>query len=381
MVTLVGLGGLLAAFSPIALARADRRRDPAVHRRAQVLRRRVPAVALAHARDARADVRRDGARAGRLREGGQAVRPRAALPATATRRSSTSSTRAIAAITINRGDLGARARHDRPGRVLRHVPVDRARDDRRHDLARRDDDVRRSCSSRRSRRCRARSATSAACTRTTSTCRTSTSSSTRRRCTPSGTRPTGPSPGDGVRFEHVSFAYPGRARRRARATSTLHIPPGSKLAIVGENGSGKTTLIKLLTRLYEPTRGPHHCSTAATSASGIARRAAPPHRRHLPGLRALPAQGRREHRRRRRSRVRRSRALGRRGRARPREAVHRRRCPTRYDTQLGKWFKYGPRAVARPVAEGRARALVHAPATPTSSCSTSRPPRWTPRPR
>ncbi|HEY0195825.1 MAG TPA: ABC transporter ATP-binding protein, partial [Kofleriaceae bacterium] len=33
------------------------------------------------------------------------------------------------------------------------------------------------------------------------------------------------------------------------------IPPGSKLAIVGENGSGKTTLIKLLTRMYEPSEG------------------------------------------------------------------------------------------------------------------------------
>ena len=31
--------------------------------------------------------------------------------------------------------------------------------------------------------------------------------------------------------------------------------PGESLALVGENGSGKTTLIKLLTRLYKPTRG------------------------------------------------------------------------------------------------------------------------------
>ena len=33
------------------------------------------------------------------------------------------------------------------------------------------------------------------------------------------------------------------------------MPPGSKLAIVGENGSGKTTLIKLLAGLYTPTTG------------------------------------------------------------------------------------------------------------------------------
>src|SRR5690606_19174469 len=35
----------------------------------------------------------------------------------------------------------------------------------------------------------------------------------------------------------------------------MRIPPAGKLALVGENGAGKTTLIKLLLRLYEPTRG------------------------------------------------------------------------------------------------------------------------------
>ena len=33
------------------------------------------------------------------------------------------------------------------------------------------------------------------------------------------------------------------------------VRPGERVALVGENGAGKTTLIKLLTRLYEPTRG------------------------------------------------------------------------------------------------------------------------------
>lgn len=70
----------------------------------------------------------------------------------------------------------------------------------------------------------------------------------------SGTVTKGKSPGDGVRFEGVEFSYPG-SHEIALAGIDLHIPPGSKLAIVGENGSGKTTLIKLLTRLYEPTRG------------------------------------------------------------------------------------------------------------------------------
>ncbi|MFN3198969.1 MAG: ABC transporter ATP-binding protein [Bradymonadia bacterium] len=64
----------------------------------------------------------------------------------------------------------------------------------------------------------------------------------------------GPSPGDGVRFEGVSFIYPG-ATERALSDINLHLKPGQKLALVGENGSGKTTLIKLLTRLYTPTSG------------------------------------------------------------------------------------------------------------------------------
>jgi ABC-type multidrug transport system fused ATPase/permease subunit len=69
-----------------------------------------------------------------------------------------------------------------------------------------------------------------------------------------GTATVGPSPGDGIRFEHVSFTYPG-VETPALKDVTLHLDPGSKLALVGENGAGKTTLIKLLTRLYRPTEG------------------------------------------------------------------------------------------------------------------------------
>jgi len=36
---------------------------------------------------------------------------------------------------------------------------------------------------------------------------------------------------------------------------TLHIQPGTSLAIVGETGSGKTTMVNLLCRFYEPTKG------------------------------------------------------------------------------------------------------------------------------
>ncbi len=64
----------------------------------------------------------------------------------------------------------------------------------------------------------------------------------------------GPLPDDGIRFEGVSFTYPG-ASQPALLGIDLHIQPGESLALVGENGSGKTTLIKLLTRLYRPDRG------------------------------------------------------------------------------------------------------------------------------
>ncbi|MCL7929536.1 ABC transporter ATP-binding protein [Halomonas llamarensis] len=68
-----------------------------------------------------------------------------------------------------------------------------------------------------------------------------------------GTLTQGEAPGDGLRFEDVSFAYPGG--QAVLRDISLHLKPGQSLALVGENGSGKTTLIKLLTRLYHPTAG------------------------------------------------------------------------------------------------------------------------------
>jgi ATP-binding cassette, subfamily B, bacterial len=58
----------------------------------------------------------------------------------------------------------------------------------------------------------------------------------------------------GIRFEHVSFAYPGTDRLVLDDVS-LEIAPGSVVAIVGENGAGKSTLVKLLCRMYQPTSG------------------------------------------------------------------------------------------------------------------------------
>ncbi|MFQ4142624.1 ABC transporter ATP-binding protein [Chlorogloeopsis sp. ULAP02] len=71
---------------------------------------------------------------------------------------------------------------------------------------------------------------------------------------PQGKVTKGINPKDGIRFENVTFTYPGSLQPALKNIS-FHLKPGDKLAIVGENGSGKTTLIKLLTRLYTPDSG------------------------------------------------------------------------------------------------------------------------------
>jgi ATP-binding cassette subfamily B protein len=57
-----------------------------------------------------------------------------------------------------------------------------------------------------------------------------------------------------VRFEDVTFAYPGNGTAAVAGVS-LDVPPGSTLALVGETGSGKSTLAALAARLYDPTGG------------------------------------------------------------------------------------------------------------------------------
>jgi ATP-binding cassette subfamily B protein len=58
----------------------------------------------------------------------------------------------------------------------------------------------------------------------------------------------------GIRFDHVSFAYPG-TERLVLEDVNLELPAGAVVAVVGENGAGKSTLVKLLAKLYEPTSG------------------------------------------------------------------------------------------------------------------------------
>ncbi|MGH8825430.1 MAG: ABC transporter ATP-binding protein [Jiangellaceae bacterium] len=56
-----------------------------------------------------------------------------------------------------------------------------------------------------------------------------------------------------VRFEGVSYAYPGGPT--VLCEIDVAIPPRSRIAVVGETGSGKTTFAKLLTRLMDPIAG------------------------------------------------------------------------------------------------------------------------------
>jgi ATP-binding cassette subfamily B protein len=59
---------------------------------------------------------------------------------------------------------------------------------------------------------------------------------------------------EGIRFNQVSFSYPG-SERAALRDFNLTIPAGSIVALVGQNGAGKSTFIKLLCRLYDPSEG------------------------------------------------------------------------------------------------------------------------------
>ncbi len=66
--------------------------------------------------------------------------------------------------------------------------------------------------------------------------------------------PAVPSGGSGVRFEDVSFTYPGRTMP-AVSHMTFDVRPGSTVALVGPSGAGKTTVANLLLRFWDPQAG------------------------------------------------------------------------------------------------------------------------------
>ena len=59
---------------------------------------------------------------------------------------------------------------------------------------------------------------------------------------------------EGIRFDNVSFTYPG-SEKPVLENLSLQAKPGEVALIRGVNGAGKTTLIKLLCRLYDCTEG------------------------------------------------------------------------------------------------------------------------------
>ncbi|MGC2776714.1 MAG: ABC transporter ATP-binding protein/permease [Bradyrhizobium sp.] len=77
-----------------------------------------------------------------------------------------------------------------------------------------------------------------------------------------------PACGD-IGFDHVSFAYPGRADVRVLNDVSFTIRAGEKVAIVGPSGAGKSTLFHLLLRFYDPASG-------TITLDGVAVRAADP---------------------------------------------------------------------------------------------------------
>lgn len=57
-----------------------------------------------------------------------------------------------------------------------------------------------------------------------------------------------------LKFEHVTFEYPG-TERSALHDIDLAIAPGETVALVGPSGSGKTTIANLVPRFYHPRAG------------------------------------------------------------------------------------------------------------------------------
>lgn len=57
-----------------------------------------------------------------------------------------------------------------------------------------------------------------------------------------------------IRFDHVSFTYPG-SEKPALNDVSFTADPGEVIALVGSSGAGKSSIVKLLLRFYDPDAG------------------------------------------------------------------------------------------------------------------------------
>ncbi len=58
-----------------------------------------------------------------------------------------------------------------------------------------------------------------------------------------------------VRFENVSFQYPGAAGKKVLDNISFSVKRGETVAIIGATGSGKTSLVNLIPRFYDAIEG------------------------------------------------------------------------------------------------------------------------------
>jgi ATP-binding cassette subfamily B protein len=65
---------------------------------------------------------------------------------------------------------------------------------------------------------------------------------------------TRPMNGYDIRFDHVTFTYPGMTQKALDDVS-FYVPQGKTVALVGASGSGKTTVARLTARFWEATGG------------------------------------------------------------------------------------------------------------------------------
>ncbi len=60
----------------------------------------------------------------------------------------------------------------------------------------------------------------------------------------------------GITFEHVTFSYQEAAETPQALTDiSLHIQPGTAVALVGPSGGGKSTLMQMILRFFDPDQG------------------------------------------------------------------------------------------------------------------------------